>query len=885
MKSINSTIAKYRKSTLYLAPLSVLIVYVVPLLFGYSWYPSPNYPFAELPSPIHNVAYDAYSYVHVLWPWRAIESAQFLTGKFPLWNSFQSLGLPLPEQIENQLFFPLEWIEANLGVFGWNIAYLLRIYIAALGIYLLSIKFTRNRLSAFGAVIAYSFSAYFLWFPSNISFVNGAAIVPWIFLCLYRICSTIKIRVKDVSLMGLVGGLLILTGQPQIVALTFLACFITVLICTQWRTLNCPNSRAPLIKCFYALLIAGLIGLVQIYALYKIIHLGYSLHSPNAYAGGGTAFLNIQATLWPFLTGQLHEPWNPNIFLKELNNEALPLVIGATQLLLGCIGIYALFVNTIGINPRSCSFAKALTIVLGLIILVIGLGMSAYPIWGGPVLGRINFPRYSMPIFSTILSLLVAMAIEFVYRNSRIKLGVPAFFAVFIIICAGLSILFSPINSNNIPSLDYKWKSILLGIFPFAFALITTVLVIYIARQQEKYRKNLRGSLLFCLLSEPLFFIRYGFEIDLEIIRLISVLLICAAAVFWLYGKFKFAIMMFLLSLILTCTLLQFSSRHLQVQFDPFKESTPAYINFLQSQLGSGSKLGRILSSEQTLSPVTLGVYGVASLTSFGPQQIKTTAQFIFGALSDRPINYTTPVMWMGMDVNDVKEGSPSWFDYFKRRQFYNLVAVRFLVDGKNGWLSRFPVEGITKVYSDDGVDIYEDKFALSRVFGIKNGQLVYSPDEAFKEMISGKFSVKKHAYVECVGCGKDEIKALNARLSGMSGLGDVKELEVIKFTQSNIEVSVNSDEDHLVVVSDAYYPGWHAEIDGSPAQLLRINGALRGVLVHKNSKIVSFKYMPYDLFLCFAISLIGIFSVISYILISRNKIYKADSSTKYNFE
>ena len=604
--------------------------------------------------------------------------------------------------------------------------------------------------------------------------------------------------------------------------------------------------------------------------------MGYSLHEPNSYTGTLTSYLNIQAALWPFLTGQLHEPFNHEILYKELNNEGLPIVIGASQLVLGSIAIYLLLANAlVRVNYNVRRYAKSLLIVGGLIILVIGFSVSGHNIWKGAVLGRINFPRYSMPIFSTILSLYVGMAIEQLYRSTKIKLEVPIFFVAIIILSALLSIMYSPLFSNNLINIDYKWKSLALGIFPFTFALLTTVYVIYISRRKDNLRRNLRGSLLICLLAEPIFFIRYGFEINLEIIRLASVFLLCSAAILWLYSKFKSAIVTISTVLILICILLQFSSRHLQVQYDPLKATTPAYINFLQSRLGSGSKEGRILSTDSVISPVSLGIYGVASLTSFGPQQVKTTAKYIFDFLTDRSINYTTPIMWMGMDVEDRAGGNPSWDDYFKKREFYNLVAVKFLVDGKNGRLSKFQIEGIKKVYSDEKFEIYEDKYALSRVFSVSKSVLVYSSDEAFNKMRSANESIKKIAYVECVGCSKDELINLDMKLSGMNGVGSAMEIDVVKFSHSNIEVSLKSNQDQLLIVSDAYYSGWHAKIDGNPTHLLKINGALRGVFVPKNSKSVSMTYLPYDLILCACISLISLMILITYIVLYKKPIFK----------
>ena len=46
-----------------------------------------------------------------------------------------------------------------------------------------------------------------------------------------------------------------------------------------------------------------------------------------------------------------------------------------------------------------------------------------------------------------------------------------------------------------------------------------------------------------------------------------------------------------------------------------------------------------------------------------------------------------------------------------------------------------------------------------------------------------------------------------------------------------------------LLVVAETYYPGWRARIDGKPAQVLEVNGALRGLPVPKGAHTVEFEY------------------------------------------
>ena len=48
-----------------------------------------------------------------------------------------------------------------------------------------------------------------------------------------------------------------------------------------------------------------------------------------------------------------------------------------------------------------------------------------------------------------------------------------------------------------------------------------------------------------------------------------------------------------------------------------------------------------------------------------------------------------------------------------------------------------------------------------------------------------------------------------------------------------------------LVILSDNYFPGWRASVDGRQAPVLQVNGALRGVVVDAGEHRIEFRYQP----------------------------------------
>ena len=52
---------------------------------------------------------------------------------------------------------------------------------------------------------------------------------------------------------------------------------------------------------------------------------------------------------------------------------------------------------------------------------------------------------------------------------------------------------------------------------------------------------------------------------------------------------------------------------------------------------------------------------------------------------------------------------------------------------------------------------------------------------------------------------------------------------------------------DRIVVLTDAFYPGWEAALDGAPVAVLRANTAVRAVVVPAGDHVVEMRYRAHS--------------------------------------
>jgi hypothetical protein len=130
---------------------------------------------------------------------------------------------------------------------------------------------------------------------------------------------------------------------------------------------------------------------------------------------------------------------------------------------------------------------------------------------------------------------------------------------------------------------------------------------------------------------------------------------------------------------------------------------------------------------------------------------------------------------------------------------------------------------------------LYENTAALPSAYIVQQTQTAHSPEQALAMIGAKDFDFSHSAVTEC------DRPLLVARAEPSPFI----RARVARPSAVEVVVGTNSDQPGLLVLTDTFYPGWKADIDGKAAKIVRTNGMFRGVFVPGGNHTVRFIFVP----------------------------------------
>lgn len=194
------------------------------------------------------------------------------------------------------------------------------------------------------------------------------------------------------------------------------------------------------------------------------------------------------------------------------------------------------------------------------------------------------------------------------------------------------------------------------------------------------------------------------------------------------------------------------------------------------------------------------------------------------GLYPERIIRYQQE---LGMDVWDKMEPFAAIQYYVNDPKFEPVFPLEKLLEE----------DRLTLAATCDGLDVYENSGAMRRAFLVPNLEVIPNVEELFARMKDPTYDPRRAVVTES---GPQTYLPPSQR--GESGEG---ETAILEYTPNRVRVQYTADRPSVLVLADAFYPGWYASVDGEPLELFPAYYAFRGAVVPAGSNVVEYTYRP----------------------------------------
>ncbi len=291
------------------------------------------------------------------------------------------------------------------------------------------------------------------------------------------------------------------------------------------------------------------------------------------------------------------------------------------------------------------------------------------------------------------------------------------------------------------------------------------------------------------------------------------------------------------------------------VKHQPFSSSKFIFpqhpvFQFLQNQAGYDRFLGfgtaRMDNNFATY-------FKVFSPEGYDPLYIKRYGELIYSSKDGR------------YRPKEIPRSDASFFeeDNYYRNRLFDLLGVKYILDKndlyKSDWEPedyKFPKDKYELVWQQQKWKIYERKSILPRAFLADNYLVESNPQKILNKIYDPNFNLRNNIILE------EEISV--APLSSFWPRPESSaSAEIISYKPSKVIIKTKSREDSLLFLSDNYYVGWKAYVDGRETKIYRANYSFRAVPLPAGNHEVIFVYDPLSFKIGAATSIVSLLIIL----------------------
>ncbi len=123
---------------------------------------------------------------------------------------------------------------------------------------------------------------------------------------------------------------------------------------------------------------------------------------------------------------------------------------------------------------------------------------------------------------------------------------------------------------------------------------------------------------------------------------------------------------------------------------------------------------------------------------------------------------------------------------------------------------------------------------ALPRAYVARRWENVAEPVAAMERLLAADFDPRRSAIV-----------GASAPRESVATGADAATIERAAFERESVAIDVRVTRRSLLVVTDTFFPGWTAQVDGSPREIVQVNVIFRGIVLEPGDREVRMRYAP----------------------------------------
>lgn len=234
-------------------------------------------------------------------------------------------------------------------------------------------------------------------------------------------------------------------------------------------------------------------------------------------------------------------------------------------------------------------------------------------------------------------------------------------------------------------------------------------------------------------------------------------------------------------------------------------------ISFLQRD-GSTHRVFPLSGHNSLFLPNSLTVYRIPEVTGYD------------NALSQRYADFFREV------IGDTKiaPNGPIYCTMPNRLHLLGMLNVKYIVGPSS---PSFEDIADLELVSEGEVKIYRNKRFLPRAFAVHGSKVLPGKERILAELKDPQFDPREYVILE---------EGRNHPASQSHS-----EVTILRSGVDEIELAVEMGDEGFVVLSNQYYPGWRAYVDGREERIYRANYILMAVPLAEGSHTVKFVYEP----------------------------------------